>query len=40
MVPPEIIEYTPYSVALVVLWCAAMLTMAAKSLLPLKWKWK
>ena len=40
MVPPEIIEYTPYSVALVVLWCAAMLTMAAKSLLSLKWKWK
>ena len=40
MVPPEIIEYTPYSVALVTLWCAAMLTMAAKSLLSLKWKWK
>ena len=32
MVPPEIIEYTPYSVAFAMLWIAATLTMTAKFL--------
>ena len=32
MVPPKIIEYTPYSVAFAMLWIAATLTMTAKFL--------